>query len=73
MRENIKINVIFFPGGTGFKSGPGIGYSDWTFRVFPQSLPDCTLKVSHDRFLLYPFQFIIHLSPFHSTLCTLSY
>jgi hypothetical protein len=29
-------------------------------------IPDSTLKLGHDRFLPNPFQFIIHLSPFHS-------
>jgi hypothetical protein len=29
-------------------------------------------ELGHDRFLPNPFQFIIHLSPLHSTLCSLS-
>jgi hypothetical protein len=41
------------------------------FRGFPQSSGKCrdtTVKVGHCRFLPYPFQFIINVSSFHSTL-----
>jgi len=31
------------------------------------------LKLGHDRFLLHPFEFIMHLTCLHSTLCHLSY
>jgi hypothetical protein len=34
---------------------------------------DSTFKLGHDRFLLNPFQSIIHSSSFHSTLYSLSY
>jgi hypothetical protein len=47
-------------GFRGFRQSPGEG------RV-------STLKIGHDRFLPNPFQFIIHLSSFHSTLYSLSY
>jgi hypothetical protein len=32
-----------------------------------------TLKLVHDRFLLNPYKFIIHLPPFHSTLFSICY
>jgi hypothetical protein len=43
------------------------------FRGFPQSLQANVgiLKLGHYRFLPNPFQFTIHLSPFHSTLYNL--
>jgi hypothetical protein len=47
----------------GSNLSPEIGYPDWGFRGFPQSL-QAHLKLGHDRFLLNPSQFIIHLSPF---------
>jgi hypothetical protein len=34
---------------------------------------DSTLKLGHDRLLPNPFQFIIHLSPYRSTLYSPSY
>jgi hypothetical protein len=34
---------------------------------------DSVLKLGHDHFLPNPFQFIIHVSPFHSTLYSVSY
>jgi hypothetical protein len=44
------------------------------FPDFPQYLPGNAGRVlGHDRFLPNHFQFIIHLSLFHSTLCILSY
>jgi len=45
----------------------------WFSSVPPGKFWDSTLKLGHDRFLPNPFQFIIHLSPFHSTLYSLSY
>jgi hypothetical protein len=54
---------------------PDMSYPDWRFSwvssVPPGKCRDS--KLGHDRFLPHPFQFIIHLSPFHSTLCNLSY
>jgi hypothetical protein len=46
------------------------------FRVFSQFLQTNAgmfPSLSHDRFVPRPFQFIIHLSLFHSTLHSLSY
>jgi hypothetical protein len=46
------------------------------FRGFPQSIlqmPEFYHKLGYDRFLAHPFQLIIQLSPFHSTLYSLSY
>jgi hypothetical protein len=45
---------------------------DWGFRGFPQYARS-TLKLSPDRFLLNPFQFIIRVSSSHSMLYSLSY
>jgi hypothetical protein len=36
--------------------------------VLPGECRDSILNLGHDRFLPYPLQFIIHLSPFHSAL-----
>jgi hypothetical protein len=38
------------------------------FSVLLGQCRDSALKTGHDRFLLHPFQLIIHLSSFHSTL-----
>jgi hypothetical protein len=46
---------------------PETGYPFWGFRDFPQSL-QASARIGHDRFLPTPFQFIIHLSPFHLTI-----
>jgi hypothetical protein len=59
----------------GWYLGPET-YSSEGFRGFfsPSSQilgKYCTL--GHDRFLLHRFKFVIHLSSFHSTLCSLSY
>jgi hypothetical protein len=45
----------------------------WISSVSPGTCQDSTLKLGHDRFFPHPFQFIAHLSPFHSTLYSLSY
>jgi hypothetical protein len=42
----------------------------WFSSVLPDECRDSALKLGHDRFLPNPFQFLIHLSPCHSTLCT---
>jgi hypothetical protein len=48
------------------------GYPDQgSFVVFLSSskrIPDSPVKLGHDRFLPNPFQFIVHLSPYYSTL-----
>jgi hypothetical protein len=46
------------------------------FHGLPQSLQEdrnSTLKLGHDCFLPNPFQFIIHVPPYHSTLHSLSF
>jgi hypothetical protein len=40
----------------------------WFYSVTPGEFRDSTLKLGHGRFLSNSFQFIIHLSYFHSTL-----
>jgi len=42
------------------------------FLSTPGKCRNNTLKSGHDRFLPNPFQFIIHISPFHSTLYSFS-
>jgi hypothetical protein len=60
----------------GSNLGPETGYPDcgfsWFSSVLTGKLWDSTLKLGHDPFLPHPFQFIIHLSPLHSTLYNLS-
>jgi hypothetical protein len=54
---------------------PESGYPD-CFRDFPQSIEANAGVVperGHYRFLPHPFQLTIHLSPFHSMICSLSY
>jgi hypothetical protein len=38
-----------------------------------RQIPEYYLKLGHDRFVTQPFRFIVHLSPFHSTIYGLSY
>jgi hypothetical protein len=40
----------------------------WFSSVSPGECWDSPLKLGHNRFLLNSFQFIIHISPFHSML-----
>jgi hypothetical protein len=51
---------------------PHWGFS-WFSLVHLGNCWDSTLKVSHIHFLPNPFQFIIHLSPFHWILYSLIY
>jgi hypothetical protein len=51
----------------GSNIGPETGYPK-VFRGFPQFIK----KNGHDHFIPRPFQFIIHLSFFHSLLYSLS-
>jgi hypothetical protein len=74
-RVRVVTTPALYSGGPGFKSQ----YGDWltdVFRGFPQFLLAnagiVPSKLGYDRFLPNPFQFIIHLPPFHSTLCNLS-
>jgi hypothetical protein len=67
----------YYSGGPGFRSQPGARLVTEVYRGFLVPLGECRdrteKKIDHDLFLLYPFQLIVHLSPFHSTLCSLSY
>jgi hypothetical protein len=45
----------------------------WFSSVTPDNCRDRTLKLGHDHFLPNPLQFIIHLSPYNSTLYSLHY
>jgi hypothetical protein len=40
--------------------GPAIGYADAGFCGFLQFRHGMQLKISHDRFLSYPFQFMVY-------------
>jgi hypothetical protein len=51
----------------GSNLDPETGYAE-AYSDFPQSRGECQdniLKADNDRFLPNPFQFIVHLSPFH--------
>jgi hypothetical protein len=66
-----------YSGGPGFKSRPGDRLS-WLryFVVFLSSskqMQGSTSKLGYDHFLPHPFQFIIHLSSYHSLQYSLSY
>jgi hypothetical protein len=72
-RRSRVINIpALYSGGPDFKSRSETGYPDRKmFRDFSDSPGECrerNLKLGHDRFLPNPFQLIIQLSPFHSTL-----
>jgi hypothetical protein len=53
------------------------GYPDLRFSCFfsvpPGKCLDSILKLGNDFIFPNPFRFITHLSPSHSTLCSLSY
>jgi hypothetical protein len=65
-----------YSGGPRFNSWSGAGYPDCGFFVFSSVPPgncwDSTFTLGQYRFLPHPFQFIIHLSSFHSTLYCLA-
>jgi hypothetical protein len=65
-----------YSGSPGLKSRSRDRLS-WCFVVFLSSSRHMDsrpyLKLGHDRILPHHFQFIIHVSPFHSTLYSLSY
>jgi hypothetical protein len=70
-------SLALYSGGSGFKS-QSRGQLSWLRFLVVSSFPpgncqDCTLKSGHDHFLPNPSQFIIHLSPYHSTLYSLNY
>jgi hypothetical protein len=58
----------------GLNLGPETDYPVWSFSLFSSVPPgECrssTLKSGHDRFLPYPFQFIINLSTIYIVLVT---
>jgi hypothetical protein len=57
----------------GSNLGSETGYPEvmWFYSVSPGECRDSTLKSGHDRFLPNPFRFIVHLSPYRSTLHSL--
>jgi hypothetical protein len=55
----------------GSNLGPETGYP-WFFTVPPGNFRYSALKLNHYHFLPSPFHFMIHLTPFHSKLCSLS-
>jgi hypothetical protein len=63
-------------GGLGFKFQPGDRLSWVRFVVVflspSRKMSGNILKLGHGRFLPYPFKFIIHVSSFHLSLCSLS-
>jgi hypothetical protein len=67
--------MLKYPGVPGLNLGSETGILTEIFRVIPQSLErrDSAVKSGHDRFLPHLFQFVIRLSPFHSTLYSFSY
>jgi hypothetical protein len=77
-RRGLVVNTATsYLGSAGFKSRPGDRISSLIFfRSFPQFLQanaGRVPKIGHGRFLPNPFEFIIHLSPYHSTLYNLIY
>jgi hypothetical protein len=58
----------------GSNLGPETDYPDGFRGFFSPSrrMPGCILKVGHNSLLPKPFQFMVHLSPVHSTLFSLS-
>jgi hypothetical protein len=66
-----------YSGSSGFKSRPGNRLS-WLklsvgFLCPPGKFRESSIKLGLDRFLPNPFQFVLRLSSFHATLCSLSY
>jgi hypothetical protein len=53
--------------------GSDTGYIDEVYLSLSSECRDSTLKLGHDRFLPNTFQFIVHLSPFYSTLCSINH
>jgi hypothetical protein len=64
-------------GGPGSDLVPKTGCPDWGFSCFssvpPGKCRDRTCVLGNCRFLSNPFQFMIHLSSFHSTLYSLQF
>jgi hypothetical protein len=77
LRRGRVVNIpASYSGGPEFYSRPKI-YLDWDFScIFSVPLDEfrgSSLKLGHDRCLPTPFKFIIHLSPYFSTLHSLSH
>jgi hypothetical protein len=56
--------------------GPEANYTDrfsWFSSFNPGTCPELVTEISHDRFLHYPFQFMIHCSSSHSLRRSASY
>jgi hypothetical protein len=71
-RGRVVSTPASYSNAPGSNIGQESGYpgwsSPWVSSVPPGECWDSTLRLCHDRFLPNHFQFIIHLSPFHSTL-----
>jgi hypothetical protein len=77
-RHGRVVNIpASYSGGLELKSRPGYRLSWLTFfvvfSVHVGELRDSSLKLVHDSFLPNSFQFIVHLSLFHSTVYSRSY
>jgi hypothetical protein len=70
----LQLRIRKFPGSN---LGPETGYPELSFPLFSSVPPGewmgQYLKLGYDRFLPNPYKFIINLSPFYSTLYSLSY
>jgi hypothetical protein len=66
-----------YSGGSGLESSHGHALYWLRFSVVssvpPRECWDSTLQLGHGCFLPNPFQFIVHVWPFHSMLYSLSY
>lgn len=69
MRENIKINVIFFPGGTGFKSGPESAILTGDFVCFLS--PSCRMSGLYLKIKSRPLSSLSF--PIHYSLISISF
>jgi hypothetical protein len=69
--REVNVVVILFREVSGSNHGQETGCPDRLFAFFlvpPGNYWDNTLKLGNDHFLSNPFQMIIHLSFYHSTL-----
>jgi hypothetical protein len=76
-RGRVVSTPVSYSNAPGSNIGQERGYPDWSSPWFSSAPPcecwDSTIRLCYDRFLPNHFQFIIHLSPFHSTLYTFCY
>jgi len=76
IRRNVEAvfsTPALYPWGPGFKSRHE-DWMSWEFSLYfsiPPGKREENFNLGHDRFLPYPFQFIIHQSLHHSTLWSL--